>query len=76
MLTGCLACHCIRACSPRLSREDAVAFGAICGLIEATENGAQLSGLCADHEHKLGLLRSVGTFDRDDTRENQRRVSK
>ena len=59
----CPACRCIRSCAPVLSREDAIAFGAICGLVEATERKATVADLCPDHLHKLGLLRSIGAFD-------------
>ncbi len=60
----CIACQCIRSCSPVLDREDAIAFGAICALVEANEHGITLDYLCDDHKHKLGLLRSSGAFDR------------
>ena len=59
----CIACQCVRACSPGLSREDAIAFGVIAGLVEAAEHKMSPKDLCEDHRHKLGLLRSVGTFD-------------
>ncbi len=64
MKAVCVACRCIRACAPSLSREDAIALGAICGLAEATENKMTVDDLCDDHKDKLELLRSVGTFDR------------
>lgn len=59
----CVVCRCVRSCAPVLSREDAIAFGAICGLVEATERKATVADLCPDHAHKLGLLRSVGCFE-------------
>jgi hypothetical protein len=58
----CPACNCIRSCSPIMDRADAIAFGAIAGLVEAIENGVTLDYLCDDHKHKLGLLRSVQAF--------------
>ncbi len=42
---------------------DAIAFGAICGLVEALRNTATTDDLCEDHQHKLGLLDSTGAFD-------------
>ena len=59
----CVACQAIRSCVPALSREDAIAFGAIVGIVEHEENGMRVADLCEDHQHKLGLLRSIGAFD-------------
>lgn len=61
--TRCIACQCIRSCSPILDREDAIAFGAIVGLVETNEHKMTEDDLCDDHKHKLGLLRSVGAFN-------------
>ncbi len=61
---ACVACRCIASCVPTMSREDSIAYGAICALVEATEHRMTLDDLCADHQHKLGLLRSVGTFNK------------
>jgi hypothetical protein len=63
LVKRCVACECIRACSPILDRADAIAFGAIAGSVAAIEHGMKLDDLCEDHQHKLGLLRSVGAFD-------------
>ncbi len=60
----CVACRCIESCVPEMSREDAIAYGAICALVEAMEHRVTLADLCVDHQHKLGLLRSIGTFER------------
>ncbi len=64
MATNCVACRCVEAASPDLSRDDAIAFGAICGLIEAVRFSLRPRDLCTDHKQKLALLESVGTFGR------------
>ncbi len=70
MSADCPVCRCIRSCSQTLSREDAIAFGAICGLVEGSENKVTVGTLCEDHRHKLELLRSVGAFEQPEPNPN------